>query len=413
MTLRPDDARALAQRYGTPLVLIDLDAFDEAIARCIAVCAPYDIEISYAAKALPLTGIARFVAEHGLNIDVCSLGELVTAERAEVPAERITLHGCAKNDEELSAAAGGRVGRIAVDGLGELKRLASMPLQRPLSILLRINPGIEAHTHSFVRTGGEDTKFGIPPSDEEAARATLRDAPLLRFAGLHAHVGSQIYEAGAYGAVAEALVTAAARFGRDGFVTEEIVIGGGFGVTTHPDRPNERLDFPGTIEGAVRATRVAASRVRIPPPRIGIEPGRMLVGPAGTTLYTVRAIKRQPRRTFVVVDGGLYENPRPALYGACHHAVAVTRPNLDLKEVTLCGRSCENDELGKAMLPSTLEEGDLVEMRVTGAYTYSMASNYNRFTRPAVVGLQGGKERLLARRETIDEVLARDIAQEG
>lgn len=408
MTLERAAAEELASRYGTPLVVFDLDAFDRAIVACRAACEPHGIEIAYAAKALFLVPIARFVAARGLNVDVCSMGELLAAERAGVAPETITLHGCGKSDDEIAAAATGRAGRIVVDGLDELERLARASTERDVSVLLRLNPGIEAHTHAFVRTGGRDTKFGLPPSDEPAARTILRDAPRLRFRGLHAHVGSQIYESGAYVAVADALLTAAARFARDGFPVDEIIVGGGFGVTMHPDRPDERIDVPQTVSAIAAAVSAAAARVRVPVPRIGIEPGRLLAGPAGTTLYRVCAIKRQVRRTFVVVDGGLYENPRPALYGATHYATAVSRPNLDLQEVTLCGRTCENDELGRAMLPATLAVGDLVAMHVTGAYTYSMASNYNRFARPAVVGIEGGRDRLLARRETLEDVLRND-----
>ncbi len=412
MKLGGIEAEALAERYATPLLVIDLDEVDGAIARCRAVCDPHGIEIAYAGKALLLVALARRLAQRGLNLDVCSIGELVTAERAGFPAERITLHGCGKSNEELEAAAAARVGRIVVDGVEELQRLTRIARpEAPLRTLLRLNPGIEAHTHAFVRTGGEDTKFGIAPRDEDAVRAILRDATGLRFSGLHAHVGSQIYEPGAFVAVAEALVQASARFAREGFTAEEIVIGGGFGVMTDPSRPNERIDFRATIDAVAKAVAVAAARVRVPPPRLGIEPGRMLIGPAGTTLYRVCAVKHQARRTFVVVDGGLYENPRPALYGASHHAVAASRPNLDLQEVVLCGRSCENDVLGRAMLPSALREGDLVAMSVTGAYTYSMASNYNRFTRPAVVAVTGGQEHLLARRESIEDVLRSDVLE--
>jgi diaminopimelate decarboxylase len=405
-------AEALAQQFGTPLLAIDMDELGGAIDRCRAACEPYEVEIAYAGKALLLVALARFISSRGINLDVCSLGELLTAERAGVPAGHVTLHGCGKNDEELRAAVQGRVGRIVVDGVEELRRLAAMArADAPVPTMLRLNPGIEAHTHAFVRTGGQDTKFGIPPAEESAARGLLRDAAGLRFVGLHAHVGSQIYESGAFAATADALVTAAARFAHEGFAVEEIVVGGGFGVMTHPDRPDERIDFPATIAGIARTARTAAARVGVPIPRIGIEPGRWLIGSAGTTLYRVCAIKRQARRTFVVIDGGLYENPRPALYGAYHHAVAASRPNLDLQEVTLCGRSCENDEMGRAMLPRALEEGDLVAMNVTGAYTYSMASNYNRFTRPAVVGLSNGEARLLARRETLEDVLRNDVLE--
>lgn len=410
MKLGGIEAITLAQRYGTPLLLLDLDAFDAAIARCRAACEPHDVEIAYAGKALLFIALARFIAERGIGLDVCSLGELLTAERAGVLAERMTLHGCGKSDDELQAAADGRVGRIAVDGMEELTRLARVARSdAPVPLLLRLNPGIEAHTHAFVRTGGGDTKFGIAPRDEASARALLRDAPALRFLGLHAHVGSQIYEPGAFVATAEALIQAAARFARDGLSVAEIVVGGGFGVETHPDRPNERIDFPATIAAVAKAVLESSARVGVPAPRVGIEPGRLLIAPTGTTLYRVCAVKRQARRTFVVVDGGLFENPRPALYGAYHHAVAASRANLDLQEVTLCGRSCENDELGRASLPRDLREGDLVALGVTGAYTYSMAGNYNRFARPAVVGIEGGTDRLLARRESLDEVLERDV----
>jgi diaminopimelate decarboxylase len=412
LTIGELSAETLVERYGTPLLVIDLDALDAAIARCRAACAPYDIEIAYAGKALLLVPLATFIAQRGLNLDVCSLGELLTAERAGVQSGRMTLHGCGKSDDELRAAVEGRVGRIVVDGIDELERLVAMArADSPVPAMLRLNPGIEAHTHAFVRTGGQDTKFGISPRDESAARTLLRNAVGIRFLGLHAHVGSQIYESGAFAAVADALVTAAARFAHEGFGVEEIVVGGGFGVVTHPDRPDERIDFPATIGAIAQSARTAAARVGVPVPRIGIEPGRWLVGPAGTTLYRVCAIKRQARRTFVVIDGGLYENPRPALYGASHHAVAASRPNLDLQEVTLCGRSCENDEMGRAMLPSALREGDLVAMSVTGAYTYSMASNYNRFVRPAVVGVAGGEVRLLARRESLEDVLRNDVVE--
>lgn len=412
MTLGGIAAERLAEKYGTPLLVVDLDVLADNVARCRTACESQCIEIAYAAKALLLVPLARFLTERGVNLDVCSLGELVTAERAGVDAGRMTLHGCGKTADELQAAADGRVGRIVVDGIDELRRLIDVArADAPVPVMLRLNPGVEAHTHAFVRTGGRDTKFGIPPHEEATARALLREAAALRFIGLHAHIGSQIYEGGAFAAVADALVTASSRFARDGFPVEEVVVGGGFGVTTHPDRPNERVDFPATMELVARTVRDAAARVGVPVPRIGIEPGRWLIGPAGTTLYKVCAIKRQSWRTFVVIDGGLYENPRPALYGSQHYATAVSRPNLDLEEVTICGRSCENDEMGRAMLPRDLCEGDVVATTVTGAYTYSMASNYNRFPRPAVVGASGGTATLLARRETLDDVLRNDVVE--
>jgi diaminopimelate decarboxylase len=410
LTLGGIAAAELTESYGTPLVVIDLDVVDASIAALHAAQGADDLEISYAAKAFVTVAFARHLADRGIGLDVCSLGELVTAERAEFPRERLTLHGAGKSDEELSAAAAGRVGAIVVDGLDELRRLAATPAVSPsLAVLLRLNTGIEAHTHAFVRTGGDDTKFGLHPRDEDEAAAILRANPQLRFEGLHAHVGSQIYQPQAFLANADTLVAATERFARLGLEVKRIVVGGGFGVQTHPNAQAEALDLPATIGALSKRVRSSSDALKVPPPRLSIEPGRAIVGPAGTTLYRVLAVKRQSSRTFAIVDGGIAENPRPALYGAYHHVLAVQPHSGAEGEVTLCGRSCENDELGVARLPRDLSSGDLLAMCTTGAYTYSMAGNYNRFPRPAVAGIANGGHRLLARRESLDDVLRNDI----
>jgi diaminopimelate decarboxylase len=390
------------------LIVIDLDALDAAIARFRSVCDPLGVDISYAAKAFICTAFAGHLGTAGIGLDVCSMGELLTAERAGFPPERLTLHGCGKADEELQAAASGRVAFIAVDGIDELAHLARLAHDRSARILLRLNTGIEAHTHAFVRTGGDDTKFGLHPRDEERAANLLTEHPHLRFAGLHAHVGSQIYAGSAFVANADALVEAAERFASRGLITRRIVVGGGFGVPMRPDAGNERLDLPAVIRDVARRAQESARARAITVPQVGIEPGRSIVADAGTTLYRVLAIKRQSHRTFVVVDGGMYENPRPALYGAYHHVVPVEPRTTQTQEVTLCGRSCENDELGTARLPQDVRAGDLLAMQTTGAYTRSMAGNYNRFSRPAVVAARRGQHRLWVRRETLDDVLHLD-----
>ena len=274
--------------------------------------------------------------------------------------------------------------------------------------MLRLNVGVEAQTHAHVRTGSGDSKFGIPPRDEAVALGLLRSHPHLRFAGLHAHVGSQICRAEPYLATAGALLDAARRFAEGGLPAERLVIGGGFGVAARPFAAGESLDLAATIDAVGEHLDRGARERGLPVPRFGIEPGRAVVALAGTTLYRVVAVKRQPRRAFVVVDGGIAENPRPALYGAHHHAFSTARPHGPTKEMTLCGRSCENDELGTARLPVDVRDGDLVAMCATGAYTYSMAGDYNRFPRPAVVGVFDGAPRLLARRETLEDVLRND-----
>jgi len=401
----------LARHYGTPLGVIDLGAVDAAIASLQAACAPKAVEISYAAKAFFCVAFARHLAKHAIGLDVCSMGELVTAERGGFDAARITLHGSGKTAEELEAAAVGRVGCIAVDGIDELRALAQIARRqrRGVEVLLRLNTGIAAHTHAFVRTGGDDTKFGIAPADESAAAAIVGESEHLRLAGVHAHVGSQIYESEPFAANAEALVDAAGRLARAGLSTPRIVVGGGFGVRMRPGADDESLDPAVTIAAIAERTRARADALGLVQPRIAIEPGRAIVAQAGITLYRVLAVKHQSNRTFVVVDGGMFENPRPALYGAYHHVTPIAQRGGPVRAMTLCGRSCENDELGDVRLSENTQPGDLLAMETTGAYTFSMAGNYNRFPRPAVVAVENGTPQLFVRRETVDDVLGRDV----
>ena len=402
-------ADRLAHTYGTPLLVIDLDVVDAAIDELARCAKSADLEISYAAKAFATIEFVRHLAQRPVGLDVCSIGELVTAERAGFPSQRLTLHGAGKTIEELHAACDGRVAYVVVDGIEELAKLAELSRGRSCAgVIARLNVGIEAGAHAFVRTGGDDTKFGIHPRDEAAALAILRANPQLCFAGLHAHIGSQIRQTDAYIANAAALLDAAERFATAGARVERLVLGGGFGVQTNPEEAGAMLDVSATVAAVQKYVRDRARERGLPVPRLGIEPGRSIVALAGTTLYRVLAVKRQSHRTFVVVDGGIAENPRPALYGARHHVVAATRVPDAQAEMTLCGRSCENDELGVVRLPRNIRSGDLLAMCATGAYTYSMAGNYNRFARPAVVGISAGLHRLLARRETVDDVLRTD-----
>lgn len=399
----------LAQQYGTPLVVLDYDVLDAAIAAFTDACAPHGIEVAYAGKALLLVALARHLKHTPLHLDVCSLGELAAAERAAFPAERISFHGCGKTDEELDAAAEGRVGRIIVDNLDELRRLGQRDAEgRGIRLLLRLNTGIEAHTHEFVHTSGDKTKFGFDPDALPAAVEILNAHPHLHFRGLHAHIGSQIYEQGAFVANARALMDRAAFCAKAGLTSHTIVVGGGFGVQMHPERPSQ-LDLPATIAAIAETVKAEALRLGIPAPHIGIEPGRALIAHAGTSLYTVMAAKSEFGRPYAIVDGGVYENPRPALYDAYHHTVSASRESDRTVDTVVCGRTCENDRLGTAQLPDDLHAGELVAMCTTGAYTYSMASNYNRFTRPAVVAARAGTHRLIARRESIDDVLRSDL----
>jgi len=401
-------ASELAKQYGTPLLILDYDVLDAAIAEFSDACAALDMEIAYAGKALLLVALARHLKHTSLHLDVSSLGELAAAERAAFPPERISMHGCGKTDEELDAVAEGRVGRIIIDNLDELQRLTRRGnAERPIPLLLRVNTGIDADTHEFVHTSGATSKFGFDPESLTGALRELRNRENLRFTGLHAHVGSQIFDEQAFASNAEALMERALQCAQAGFVCTNVNVGGGFGVQMHPHQP-ATLDVRATLRRVAEIVRARSEQNELPLPRIGIEPGRALIAHAGTSLYTVMAAKTEYGRPYAVVDGGVYENPRPAMYGAYHHIAAASRESTNLTETYVCGRTCENDRLGAARLPHDLRAGELIAMCTTGAYTYSMASNYNRFSRPAVVAVRAGTHRLVARRESIEDVLRSD-----
>ncbi|MBV8073865.1 MAG: alanine racemase, partial [Candidatus Eremiobacteraeota bacterium] len=354
----------------------------------------------------------RRLAAHdadAVELDVCSLGEIVTAERGGFPAQRMYLHGCGKSEAELEAALEGRVGALVVDGIDELRALGERAGSRRLRIGLRINTGIVAHTHDFVRTGGENTKFGILPQDLPAALTLLDAHRTLELDALHAHIGSQIFDEAPYATNLEALLDAAAAAHANGRRVARLILGGGFGVDEDV-AASQRLDLRAILAGLARRAAEGARRRRIPVPALGVEPGRALVATAGTSLYTVVAIKDSGSRRFVVIDGGIADNPRPAIYGAFHQPlVAWSEAEGALCRATVAGRSCENDELVDADLPAELRAGDLLALCTTGAYTYSMASNYNRFPRPAVVEVGDASHRPIARRETLEDVTRNDI----
>lgn len=353
------------------------------------------MHVSYAAKALFLVGIAQRLRARPIGIDVSSIGELVTAERGGIAASRITMHGAGKTNEEIEAAFAGRASRLVVDSFYEVERLIAASRGRKLDILLRINTGIEAHTHQFVRTAGDDSKFGLSPSDVRMAIQRLPDAPNLTLRGIHSHIGSQIADGEPFVANAEALVETLAVIRNAGFDrADTLVVGGGFGVDPGID-----------IERAL----AAIAKVIPANTRAEIEPGRAIVARAGISLYRVCAIKRYDQRTFVIVDGSMADNPRPALYDAHHNVLACKPSSAATHRVTIAGRSCENDELATATLPIDLVPGDLLAMETTGAYTYSMASNYNRFPKPPVIGVQGGRAFPLARRQSVDDILSCDL----
>jgi diaminopimelate decarboxylase len=392
-------ADALAERFGTPLLVIDLQSLDRALDGMLAAASSHNIAISYAAKALLLPGLVQHLLPRPIGIDTASIGELEVALRGGFEASRLTLHGAGKKSEEFDAALDGRAGRIVIDGMDELRAFIARVKGRDAEVLLRFNTGIEAHTHDFIRTAGNRSKFGFAPSEAEEAFALLLEQPSLLVRGVHAHMGSQIYEPAPYVENARRLLDLLGRMRRAGFDrADTIVIGGGFGVQMHPDAKDETIDVADTLDEVARVVPAGI--------RVEIEPGRALIAAAGTSIYRVMAVKRFEDRRFVIVDGSMADNPRPALYGAYHHFEAVELRSA-LAPAMVCGRSCEADELGEAMLPEDLRAGDLVAMRTTGAYTYSMSSNYNWFPRPPVIAVGDGEPQVWAQRESNEEALRR------
>ena len=405
---------ALAGRFGTPLLVVD---GDDLRARCREFVAGFGTEhVIYASKAWPTTAVLQVVAQEGLLVDVASGGELHTALVAGVDPARIVLHGNNKSIEELDRALEVGVGRIVLDAMEEIDRLDVLARARGVRapVLLRITPGIEAHTHDYVRTGQDDAKFGFTLSlglaDVALERVLASEA--LELIGVHAHIGSQVFGVDAFVANAEVTVDLVARW-RDehGIILREVDVGGGMGVTYGPgDTPVPVAELAAAVRGAV-AERAAAHG--LPVPEVLVEPGRAIVASSTLTLYRVGVVKDLPGLSrWVAVDGGMSDNIRPALYGAVHPALLVSRAS-DEEDgpVRLVGKHCESgDVLGVDLpLPRDVAADDLVALAATGAYTEAMASNYNRLPRPAVVLVEDGAARLIVRRESLDDLVRRDV----
>jgi diaminopimelate decarboxylase len=410
-------ASDLAREFGTPAYIMDearLRANCRAYVEALRSSYPAG-RVIFASKALCCRATCRVAYDEGLGIDVVSAGEIHTALRAGVPASHLVLHGSNKTPEELDLALRVGVGRIVVDNFHELDLLGQLTRHtgRTADVLLRLTPGIEPHTHRAIQTGGVDSKFGFGMVDgaaREAVRRTL-EVPGVRLRGLHCHIGSQVMELDPFVRAAEAMMDFAGWMAREhGVVTEELDLGGGLGIRYLPeDRP------PGIAEYVRALARVVLDRAeahRLPPPALMVEPGRSIVGDAGITLYTVGAVKTIPGvRTYVSVDGGMYENPRPSLYGARYHAVLPDRVDEPGTIVAIAGRCCESGDvlIWEARLPLP-RPGDLLAIFSTGAYNYSMASNYNRYPRPPIVFVAGGRARVVVARETADDLLAKDVS---
>ncbi|MGI8756857.1 MAG: diaminopimelate decarboxylase [Acidimicrobiales bacterium] len=396
------DLVELAAEFGTPLFV-----YDEAQlrARCREAVAAFGDGVAYATKAFLCRAMARLAHEEGMHLDVASGGELHVALSAAIPAERLVLHGNNKSDDELRRSRRAGVGRVVVDSFDELDRLARLHDADGLvpKALLRITPGIEAHTHEYVRTGQDDSKFGFGLQVGDARRAVdvARAMSGIELVGLHAHIGSQVFVADFFEQAVERLAP---------FVNEtalsELSIGGGIGVAYV-----EGESAPSITEwGAVVTRAIGAAGITA---RVSAEPGRAIVAAAGITVYEAGTIKEVPGiRTFVACDGGFVDNPRPALYGSGYETFLPRAVGADRTEVVrLVGKHCESGDVlvAEAKVTPDLVVGDLIATPVTGAYGRSMGSNYNVLPRPAVVFVAHGEARLVVRRETEDDLLATDV----
>ncbi|GGL46776.1 diaminopimelate decarboxylase [Sporolactobacillus putidus] len=413
------DTVRLAEEFGTPLYVYDtalmkqkIRSFKEAFSKHTAL----SWQIAYASKAFSTLAMIQLAGDFGLSLDVVSGGELYTALKAGFPAERIHFHGNNKSKDELAMALDAKIGAVIVDNFSELNVLDQMCAERGqnMEILLRITPGVEAHTHEFIMTGHDDTKFGFNLDNGMAERAVLLAlrSEHLALKGLHCHIGSQIFETEGFVRAIRAIFSHMNVWTRKmNFHMKVLNVGGGFGIKyTGSDHP---LPIGRFIDAIVDTIEDECARHSLSVPEVWIEPGRSIVGEAGTTLYTLGSSKDIPGiRKYIAVDGGMADNIRPALYQANYEAICANRANEPADQsVTIAGKCCETGDvlIKDALVPESFKSGDLLAVLCTGAYGYSMASHYNRLPNPAVVFVEDGEASIVVRRETYEDLIRHDV----
>ncbi|MFI5956764.1 diaminopimelate decarboxylase [Cryptosporangium sp. NPDC051539] len=411
------DVRDLAAEHGTPAIVLDEGDFRS---RAKAYAEAFSGgDVFYAGKAFLSKGVARWVNEEGLHLDVCTGGELNAALSAGFPAGKIALHGNNKSTAELRRAVHSNVGRVVLDSYVEIVRLAAIAQEADttIDVLVRVTVGVEAHTHEYIATAHEDQKFGFSLSGGEAAEAVARvlRQPSLRLVGLHSHIGSQIFDTSGFEVSAHRLVGLLRQI-RDehGLELPELDLGGGLGIAyVEGDTP---LDIGAVAKELRRIVETECSSAGLPVPRIAVEPGRAIVGPAGVTVYEVGTVKPVATgtgtRTYVSIDGGMSDNLRTALYDAEYTCVLASRASEAPPMLArVVGRHCESGDVvvKDVWLPSDTVPGDLLAVAATGAYCRSMASNYNHTPRPPVVAVADRATKVLVRRETEDDLMRLDV----
>jgi diaminopimelate decarboxylase len=411
-----DGARceALAEQFGTPLFVYDEEDLRR---RCREYVQNFGAgNVTYAGKAFLCTAVVRLAAEEGLRLDVATGGELHVALHAGFPPERLVVHGNNKSDDELRTALDAGAGRIVADSFDELDRLERLAAGRAGApdVLVRVTPGVEAHTHEYIETGTEVSKFGFSVATGAAAAAVARvqESPVLSFAGLHCHIGSQVFRLDSYARAIGVIGREMADIGAaTGATFAELNVGGGLGARYLADDPELQVaDYAKTLQAALEEA-CAVNQIEAAP-QLTVEPGRSIVAAAAITLYRVGTIKEIPGvATYVAVDGGMSDNPRPVLYGAGYEAYLPARIGDERPLVcNVAGKHCEQGDVivSDAHLPAGVRVGDLLATPTTGAYGYSMASNYNKVPRPAVVFVRDGEARIVVRRETADDLVRLD-----
>ncbi len=412
------DTVQLAEQYGTPLYVYDVALIRERARGFKQAFIEQNVtaQVAYASKAFSTIAMVQLAEEEGLSLDVVSGGELYTALAAGFPVERIHFHGNNKSREELAMAIEYGIGCIVVDNFTELELLKTLCAEKKTSvkILLRVTPGIEAHTHDYILTGQEDSKFGFDLQNGQAERALERARLFQSFdvLGIHCHIGSQIFETTGFLLAAEKIFEKLHEWKQKlSFEAKVLNLGGGFGIRyTKEDEPLAPAQY---VTEIIQEVKKRSELYSMTLPEIWIEPGRSLVGDAGTTLYKVGSQKEVPEvRKYVAVDGGMSDNIRPALYQAKYEAVLANRPLAEPHEtVSIAGKCCESGDMLIWDLPlPSVDKEDILAVFCTGAYGYSMANNYNRLPRPAVVFVENGESRLVVKRESYEDLIRQDLS---
>lgn len=412
------DTIDLAEKYGTPLYVVDENEIRK---NCRAFVKSIEDNynghgtVAYASKAFSCMEMYRICKQENMSIDTVSAGEIYTALKAGFPAERIYFHGNNKTLDEIEFALDKNVGRIVVDNLTELEKIEKAAEKRNITakIMFRIKPGIDAHTHSFIRTGQIDSKFGLALENGEAMVGVKRalDLKNVELCGLHCHIGSQIFDISPFELAAEVMMDFIAKIKEEtGAEIKELNLGGGFGIKyTGEDKPAPYSDYMNRVAAVIKKK---AEEHSMELPFIIIEPGRSITGAAGITLYTVGAVKEiENVRTYVSIDGGMTDNPRYILYQSTYEILCANKANEPKAEkITLAGKCCESGDLiqENAMIQKVVP-GDTIAVLSTGAYNYSMASNYNRIGRPAVVMTNNGESRIIVKRESFEDLVRNDV----